>query len=318
MKKTLLFVSTALLLFSPSCKKETTPEPLPPTPSGVFLQAFYDRNKPQTESFSFVATSGGTFTTQKGTRVTVPANAFINPNGSPYTGTVTVFIMDIYKKSDMLFADMHTATKSGGILESAGEFNIKAVNTIGVPLDLSGSVAIAVEQPLQPQQQMQQGMIAFIAEEDTIGLGWAIPDSTQLSPLVTAAATNYIFDLYQFSVPLEQGTWCNSDQPAFGSTPQTLLNLTGNDDASEYATDVFLIFSDVNSMIHVYRSLNNTFQYPYAPQGQNCTLVAIGAKDDKLFASFVPITIGTAIQTVNFTLSEISEANFKTQLDALN
>ncbi|MCA6361662.1 MAG: hypothetical protein IM638_01365 [Bacteroidetes bacterium] len=289
--------------------------------SEAFLNAFYDRHKPRTESFSFSASAGYTHTTQKGTVVVIPPNAFVDQNGQPYNSTVTVSITDLYKKSEMLFADMHTVTTGGLLLESAGEFNIKAVNSIQVPLELAPGAFIRIEQPLQPQQQIEPGMMAFIAEQDSAGgNGWALADTASAAPLVSAQA-NYIFTLYSFSTPLGNGTWCNSDQPAFGTMPTTTLTLNGTDDYTEFSTDVFLIFSGVNSMIHVYYGGGTggaVFPYPYAPQGQSCTLVAIGAKDDQLYASFVPVNIGTQPTNVNFTLTPISENDFVTQLEALN
>ncbi|MCU0432174.1 MAG: hypothetical protein MUC87_01820 [Bacteroidia bacterium] len=322
MKKSipLLFSLALVVLAFSSCRREPDTLTYSSRPS-AFLNAFYDRHKPRTESFTFQAAAGHTYTTQKGTVVVVPPNAFVDQSGQPYNHVVTVSITDLYKKSEMLFADMHTVTTGGMLLESAGEFNIKAVNSIQVPLELAPGAFIRIEQPLQPQQQIEPGMMAFIAEEDSAGgNGWALADTTSAAPLVSAQA-NYIFTLYSFSTPLGEGTWCNSDQPAFGSMPTTTLTLHGTDDHTEFATDVFLIFSGTNSMIHVYADYAATgsiFPYNYAPQGQSCTLVAIGAKDDQLYASFVPVTIGTQPTNVNFTLAPISENDFVTQLDALN
>jgi len=53
------------------------------------------------------------------------------------------------------------------------------------------------------------------------------------------------------------------------------------------------------------------------PVGLECTIVAVGIKDTKLHASFTDITI-TANQTVNVSLAETSEADFKSKLTALN
>ena len=77
------------------------------------------------------------------------------------------------------------------------------------------------------------------------------------------------------------------------------------------------MFTNVNSLVHVYNGGGSDFPYNYAPIGLQCTIMAIGAKDEKLYSSFTPITI-SAGQTVNFTLSETTDAAFKTQLNALN
>ncbi len=77
-----------------------------------------------------------------------------------------------------------------------------------------------------------------------------------------------------------------------------------------------LVFNDVNSMIHVYRS-GTTFKYNYAPQGTQCTMVAVGVKDGKLYSSFKPVNITNNL-TVNFTLAETTLDLFKAQLNLLN
>lgn len=70
-------------------------------------------------------------------------------------------------------------------------------------------------------------------------------------------------------------------------------------------------------MVHVYNDVGNAFPYNYAPVGLPCTVVAIGVKDGKVYSSFTPITI-SANQTVSFSMSETTTADFKSQLAALN
>ncbi|MGP8213998.1 MAG: hypothetical protein ACLQQ4_00400 [Bacteroidia bacterium] len=89
------------------------------------------------------------------------------------------------------------------------------------------------------------------------------------------------------------------------------------DNPANYNTYVFLVFKNINSMVHVYQGTGYTFPYAYAPVGLQCTVVAVGIKGGKVYSSFTPITI-SANETVNFTLSETTTAQFKTQLKALN
>ncbi len=69
-------------------------------------------------------------------------------------------------------------------------------------------------------------------------------------------------------------------------------------------------------MIHVYSNGLN-FPYYYAPVGLECTLVAIGVKNGKLYSSFVPLTISSN-QSVNFALSAITTDDFVNSLKALD
>jgi hypothetical protein len=90
-----------------------------------------------------------------------------------------------------------------------------------------------------------------------------------------------------------------------------------NDDPSLYYTDVFLIFSNINTMVHVYSGTGGDFPYMYAPEGLSCTAVAVGVRDSVLYSSFTPVTIGTN-QTVNFTMYPTTDTVFHQAINALN
>ena len=70
-------------------------------------------------------------------------------------------------------------------------------------------------------------------------------------------------------------------------------------------------------MVHVYNYGTNTFPYLYAPQGLQCTVVAVGVKGGTVYSSFTPITI-TSNQTVNFSMTATTTAAFESALTALN
>ena len=124
--------------------------------------------------------------------------------------------------------------------------------------------------------------------------------------------------MYSFSSSNISGTWCNSDNSDyFSNYSQTNLTLHANDNPSDFNTDIFLVFKNVNSMVHVYKTTTTDFIYNFAPKGLECTMVAVGVKNNKLYSSFIPITIGSN-QTVNFSLSVTTTDDFKKALKALD
>jgi hypothetical protein len=179
---------------------------------------------------------------------------------------------------------------------------------------LSTGKKITVAQPIALTGVLDTAMKAFVQQKDTTGgvsYVWTATDSLKYF------ASNYVFSLYQFNYPLDSGSWCNSDNPSyFSSYTQTTLTLQPNDNITTYGTYVFLVFKNLNSMIHVYDNGTN-FPYYFAPQGLQCTLVAVGAKNGNLYSSFVPITI-SANQTVSFSMSQTTTNAFITQLKTLN
>jgi hypothetical protein len=198
----------------------------------------------------------------------------------------------------------------GKPLKSGGEFFIRAKSG-GAAVNLAFPNAIKVSQPFNGWP-VDSGMTAF--KRDTNKVFVAAFDSSS----VADSATNYVFSLYSFSAPVDSGTWCNSDNSSyFAAYPQTTITMKGNDSASLYGTAVFLVFHNLNSMVHVYNGGYSSFPYVFAPVGFQCTVVAVGVdKTGKLYSSFVPITISNN-DVVNFSLSATTTAAFETQLAAI-
>jgi len=311
MKRLILFSLAISLLIVTACKKdkkpetESTPETPIATDNYTSLSDFYSKNGVQKETFTFNAGGGGTFISAQGTTINIAPNTF-----TPSSASVVIEFKDIYKKSDMVLSDMPTELDSGLPLKSGGEFYIKAlINNNAVVLKPNAKIEIL--QPLK--QPLDTGMKPFVAFNDTIKAGSRWYPNPNDSVLYTAA--NYVYDLNNFSYPLNNGTWSNSDNPNyFLAYVQTTL--TVHPKQTGYISAVFLVFKDVSSVVHVYTS-GGSFVYNYAPKTLNCTVVVVGVKDGKVYSSFTPITIGEN-QTVNFDLTETTTENFKTALKALD
>jgi len=305
----LLALSVATIMTN--CKKDEQPEQ---TASDNYssLAQFYSEKAPKMQYYTINAITGGTFTTPQGTVVNIPANAFKTKMDNTVSGDVTIEFKDIYKKSDMLLANVPTVTLWGAPIKSGGEFFIKAVQN-NESLKIASGKKIEVIQPLNGMAA-DSGMLPMILAQDTAAWsGWEVTGADT----VIITATNYIFNLYQFNTPIDSGSWCNSDNPTFfNNYQQTTLTLNPLDDLESYHPDVFLVFKDINCMVHLYRS-TTAFPYYYAPIGLECTAVALGVKDGKLYSAFVPITISSN-KIVNFKLEETTSDEFTNKLDNLN
>ncbi len=314
-------LAIAVISFS-SCKKDKHNEANPNNPnstSSVTLKKFYQNHGVKTKSYKINGATGGSFTTEKGTKVTIPANCFVN-GGQAVTGEVTIQFKDIVCKSDMLLSDVGTAFFDGRPMKSGGEFFINALLGDSV-IQIDSGMKIDIEQPLNGQA-VDNGMLPMVLQDsvvvqDTAGNmkinnGWMVDQNNVVAP----TGSSYIFSLYQFGYNgLSAGTWCNSDNPNyFSAFPQTNLNIHCNQD---YDSDVFLVFKDENCMIHVYGTGGDNHSYVYAPQGKKCTVVAIGYLNGKFHASFTPITI-SANQEVTAGFQEITEEDFEAKLKTLN
>lgn len=311
--KTIITLATVITIITiVSCKKEKHPGPESGTYSS--LNNFYVQNGVPLQTYNINGTTGGTFTSPQGTVVIIPPNAFITQAGAPVPGNVIVEFKDIYKKSDMLLSDKTTNMYWGRALKSGGEFFIKAISG-GSPVLLASGKKITANQPASLTGDVDTTMGAYVLLQDSAaGLGnWY---GSQYNNVVSTAYS-YVYSLFQFSQPDSSGTWSNTDSPyPFASYVPNVLTLHPIDDPKIFSMDVFLVFSNITTVVHVYRY---GFDFPdyYAPVGMQCTAVVIGLKDGKLYSSFVPITI-SANQTVNFSLSETSTKEFRAKLQTLN
>src|ERR1700722_16192999 len=275
------------------------------------LQDFYAKNGVPIQTYNINGSTGGSFTTSQGTIVIVPANCFNDRYGNLVTGPVTILFKDIYTKSDMLLSNMTPMTYYGGPLKSGGEFFIKAISN-GNAVTLNGNGPIKVSQPLN-NWAADKMMQPFRVIADSFNVGW------QPSPkpdTVSSSLSGYVFALYSFGSPADSGTWCNSDNSSyFSAYPQTQFTIQTTDDSINMNNiSVFLVFTGLNSLVHVYQDYNNllSFPYGYAPQGLPCTVVAVETRaNGQLRSAFVPTTI-TANGTVNFNCTPTTTAAFKT------
>jgi hypothetical protein len=315
-KNSLPAIMLAVLLIISACKKKD--DGIITDPPMETKDGLYATYAPKMETFTVDATSGGSFISQKGTKVTFKPGSLINASGTPVSGNVTVEFKDIYDKSDMLFADMPTVMGNGMPLKSGGEFFIR-IRQDGQDLTAKKENAIVVEQPLMEKDSIpDKDMKPFIWNAKGGaggGAGWR-PSTDSFG----FSAGSYVMGLYEFGSPVGDGTWCNSDNPNyFSSYPQTVLTIDPSINPADYNMDVFLVFNNINSMVHVYKDFSGTDNYPYnyAPVGLQATVVAVGSKDGFIYSSFTPITI-SANQTVSVSLSKTSKADFKNSLTALN
>ena len=174
----------------------------------------------------------------------------------------------------MLLSEMPTMVFTSSPLKSGGEFFIRASQG-GAVLQLAIGASITALQPFGAFAA-DSNMAAFVGVDSGAANLWVPPpiiDSVGHQCTVATNATDYVFSLYQFSMPEDSGTWCNSDnQTYFSSYPQTNLTLNPTDNPDTFQTTAFLVFKNIDCMVHVYIN-GNDFPYQYAPQGLQCTIV---------------------------------------------
>ncbi|MEI6853633.1 MAG: hypothetical protein WCL06_12350 [Bacteroidota bacterium] len=307
----------ALILFMFSCKKDKA---ITSTDNYTSMDNFYSSNESPMQTYTIDGATGGSFTTPQNTVVKIPAFAFKTPSGDSVNGPVTISFKDVYKKSDMLLNQLSTNLSDGRPMKSAGMFYIKAEKG-GQALYMAHGKSIRVTQPLNGVA-LDPNMRAYVIRKDSANV-WSNPwiggngSSIVLYGNLVDTINGYFYNLSQFTPPLGNGTWCNSDNPSFfAAYPQTTLTLVPKESIADYSMQLYLFFNTVNCAVHIWDN-DTDFSYIYAPVGLQCTAVAFGVKDGKLYSCFTLLTINTNLH-VNFSLSETTTADFMAQLNALN
>lgn len=271
---TMLTVSAVTVLFI-SCKKEI---------QGVqpdFLKStdFWKDVGPNHQTFSINAASGGTITGAKGTKLTIPAGAFMDANGNILNEIVSLDLVEIPAKKDILFSGIFTEA-NGQALVSGGEFLVEARKKNGEALQLNpqfaaGPQGVRVEIPAA--NGADRDMKLFVRRERQPG-GNSNDNAQTWVPASYApfgsGANSYAFNLPEFS-------WVNIDK--FYSDPRPKTTITAlpafKDSKNVNNVEVMLIFTDVNTVCPIpYNSALQKFEsyHDAVPIGAEVIVVIIG------------------------------------------
>lgn len=106
-----------------SCQKELSA--LRNNPSDKNIWAAWEAKQPAPQKFTVNASTQNSFSGQKGTRVMLPANAFVTASGGPVSGNVTIEFKEIYEVWEMVLNNKFTQVGTTPI-ESGGQFYIRA------------------------------------------------------------------------------------------------------------------------------------------------------------------------------------------------
>jgi hypothetical protein len=125
-----LVLCGVILLSISGCDDEKDAKPPVKIDGQAMLENFNTHVDELTQQFAIDAADGGMITGDQGTKIIFYPNAFLNQDNSPVTGEVTIDLVEIFKKSDMLLSRKPTnGRKPDGTVStliSGGEFFVNA------------------------------------------------------------------------------------------------------------------------------------------------------------------------------------------------
>lgn len=94
------------------------------------------------EGFALNASAGGSFTTSKGTVVTLPQQALVDKNGNPVAGEVTLLMEEFHSLAEIMLSGIPMKYQ-GGDFQSAGMFHIEGEQQ-GEPVYIKKGMSLTV------------------------------------------------------------------------------------------------------------------------------------------------------------------------------
>lgn len=306
--KSLLVLVLFSSLFFMGCKENEVTDPidnrvvLPYDDVSDFLQS----QAPKKQDFSITANIDQTITGAERTKITFYANSFVDAQGNLVTGQVDFELKEIYAKGDMILSERMTVGSNGRLLESGGEFFMKATSG-GQEVFLNQDYYLEV--PISTATANPFAMDLFTAtESDTI---WTPADSTWVG--VDSLTNNY-------QVYFDSLNWINCDYfygaanttTAFSVEPRiTGVSLT---DVSAY-----VVFNNINAVASLYyNSAAGVFQSSYSlPIGESVTVVIIGMDASQFYLGTLNTSISALTSPIQIPLSPVTQTQLQTTINNL-
>jgi len=302
-----------------ACKKKETveetyelPNPMPTPASLQDLKNFLaDNLENAKQTFTMDEDAGGTITGTQGTSVTFNANSFVTQSGTAVTGNITIELIEIFSKKDMILMNAATLGRqwdnSLKPLISGGEMRLTARQGTQY-LKLAPG---ATYQANVPTTTIDPNMTLFYGEggrtPDT--LVWNQVDSAQFF----GQGSNYTF--WSDSM-----NWINCDYFYNNLGPQTIVQATPPSGFNNSNMLLFLSFDGLSSITNFYGFSGGNFTTALnytIPIGMPVHFVAIAMIGGNAHVSVVSATITNNHIEVLPSLTQMTPAQLATALSNL-
>ncbi len=287
MKRTSILLGSALVLsLMFSCNDVEPVKQQTNNENFANIGQYFSDNTVSAETFQFTAENGGSFTTAKGSKVTIPADAFVTRSGQPVTGPIDFKIKEVFSTADMMFSGVFPVSYDQ-VLNSGGEFYLEAKSSGQKVLVKDGKFLNVVI----PAQAEDQNMMLFLAgeEEDQDSLQWQAQDSIGRNGFTFNSADK------TYSIDLDSMGWANID--AFNWNIKyydCTFNLTGLTDLSNENTTAFAVFKDQNAVwpvgVHTWGDITNNVISENHLGNVAMNLLVISVKDGDLYFGMLDLT----------------------------
>lgn len=297
----LLVFSVAFMFFS-SCSKQRIEMNEYESPND-----FMYNNRPEEQIFILNGDSGGPIIGNQNTHLLMDSSIFMYSNGNDVSYPIIIKLIEVYKPKDMELYAMPTVAQ-GNLLVTAGEIRVRAFKDNDELVLKHGKVYAAKT----PAVNLVPQMSIFYGKEMGDIIDW-MDNASDVSSSPGVDALEFIqpdsAEYYSLLVPVMG--WINCDY--FYDSPNPLTTITFESDDDDLTNVMkFLYFPDIKSVMQIYENSGVN-----VPIGSTVKVLCFAQNSSgSMFHYYEQITVA-ANQTVNVTMSEISETDLLTLMDGL-
>ena len=263
-------------------------------------QQTFSVNREYIQTFKVSSTKEIVIKGKKGTTVRISENSFVDKKGVNVTGEITIELVEIYTKSDMILNNIQT-TSNQNLLETNGMIHIKAISK-NVEVSLNKNKFYTIEFPTQIKQK---DMNLFYGDTISHNINWQQANSNFRSDYSyienQKELKKYIFNSTEFG-------WINCDR---------FINQVETTDLIVNTTDTLgvnfcLVFKSINSVMNV-SDRKGVIKFYNVPVGKIATLIAFKKTNKEIFYSNKTITLQKN-QSVSIAMEKLTDAEFKDRI----
>ncbi len=200
-------IYTSLVLITLFLAQSCTQKPELPFKRPKFvtspMDTAYSQIRPDTQSFTLKHDEAKLITTKGGTKLTIPANGFVDHKGNAVKGEIELEVTEAFKLEDFITSGL-TTTSDGKLLLSGGMMNINATAN-GSDLELAPGSEISVVMPLMGQDDYQ----IFTGDLSENSINWEL-DSTALEQDYLIPVPMELLYMDSFLMWGEIGAWLSN------------------------------------------------------------------------------------------------------------
>lgn len=283
----------------------------PSYPNQPYAPYSNNNNFNPSQSLEFRNSEGFSGYLNQGTYLNIPANAFIDNNGSIVNGHIYLTINEIYRKSDMFLSAISTVSDTS-LLQSGGMLYLSASHNNST-VSLKSGVHILASFPVTG---IPLNMQVFNGVTSPYGFTAWKPNTDTVNNYIILKKDSLGKPIDYYNMYTSDLSWVNCDM--FNKQEPTTTIKVNVANGSSYSGMNCAVIYQINSETMMNPDTGKySFIINGSPVGLKATIVVYAQKNSADYAAFVPVTItSNMVQTV--TLSEMDENTFKAKLRALD